>query len=154
MESFFAISCITAKILLLKAAINNWLARRHLESSSESESSYRSWRDCAPELTCKQIEVWNMKKLLVAFSFTLKENAFFCKNMPHCMVWGCKNDSRKTKGTEVSDHHLPRDQKLRKIWISKIGRLYKILEGKTRAVRVKQSFQTSLIVLKLVINNF
>lgn len=43
--------------------------------------------------------------------------------MPHCMVPGCTNGSKKTKGTEISYHRLPKDAKLKKIWISKTSRL-------------------------------
>ena len=42
--------------------------------------------------------------------------------MPHCMVPGCANGSRKTKGIPVSYHRLPKDEKMRKIWLNKIRR--------------------------------
>ena len=35
------------------------------------------------------------------------------------MVPGCTNGSRKTKGTDISFHRLPKDKKLSKIWIEK-----------------------------------
>ena len=42
--------------------------------------------------------------------------------MPHCMVPGCANGSRKTKGIPVSYHRLPKDEKMRKIWLNRIRR--------------------------------
>jgi len=38
------------------------------------------------------------------------------------MVPGCSNDSKRTKGKEISYHRLPRDNKLAKIWIEKTKR--------------------------------
>ena len=42
--------------------------------------------------------------------------------MPHCIVPGCTNGSRKTKGIPVSYHRLPKDKKMRKIWLNRIRR--------------------------------
>ena len=38
------------------------------------------------------------------------------------MVPGCANGSRKTKGIPVSYHRLPKDEKMRKIWLNRIRR--------------------------------
>jgi len=42
--------------------------------------------------------------------------------MPHCMVPGCTNGSRKTKGTDISFHRLPKDEKISKLWLTKTRR--------------------------------
>ena len=46
----------------------------------------------------------------------------FLQTMPHCMVPGCTNDSKTTKGTEISYHRLPKDKKLSRIWVQKTKR--------------------------------
>ena len=38
------------------------------------------------------------------------------------MVPGCTNGSKKTKGTNISYHRLPKEKKLKKTWLSKISR--------------------------------
>ena len=42
--------------------------------------------------------------------------------MPYCMVPGCTNCSKKTKGSDVSYHRLPNEQQLRKTWLRRIRR--------------------------------
>ena len=42
--------------------------------------------------------------------------------MPYCMVPGCTNCSKKTKGSEISYHRLPNDQYIRKMWLGRIRR--------------------------------
>ena len=42
--------------------------------------------------------------------------------MPHCMVPGCTNGSKSTKGTGISYHRLPKDKHLSKKWLQKIRR--------------------------------
>ena len=38
------------------------------------------------------------------------------------MVPGCTNGSRKTKGTNISFHRLPKEEKICKLWIAKTRR--------------------------------
>ncbi|XP_046856134.1 THAP domain-containing protein 1-like [Xenia sp. Carnegie-2017] len=42
--------------------------------------------------------------------------------MPYCMVPGCNNCSKKTKGSEISFHRLPNDKNLRRKWLSRVRR--------------------------------
>ena len=42
--------------------------------------------------------------------------------MPHCMVTGRTNGSKKTKGILVSYHRLPQEKKMRKIWLNRVRR--------------------------------
>ena len=42
--------------------------------------------------------------------------------MPHCMVPGCANGSRKTKGIFVSYYWLPNHEKMPKISLNRIRR--------------------------------
>ena len=40
--------------------------------------------------------------------------------MPHCMVPGCTNSSRKTTG--ITYHRVPKDERLRQAWMARIRR--------------------------------
>ena len=42
--------------------------------------------------------------------------------MPFCLVPDCKNDSNYTKGTGISYHRLPLDEKLPQQWLEKTKR--------------------------------
>lgn len=42
--------------------------------------------------------------------------------MPYCMVPGCSNDSKSTKGKGISYHRLPNDKKKSKIWLKNTKR--------------------------------
>lgn len=51
---------------------------------------------------------------------TLRFIAELLYTMPHCMVPGCTNHSRKTK--LISYHRVPIDKQLQKAWIERIQR--------------------------------
>ena len=42
--------------------------------------------------------------------------------MPYCMVPGCTNCSKKTKGSDISYHRLPNDQHIRRAWLGRVRR--------------------------------
>ena len=42
--------------------------------------------------------------------------------MPHCMVPGCTNGSRKTRDSNVSYHRLPSDKQMQKTWLARVRR--------------------------------
>ena len=48
-------------------------------------------------------------------------NTYFGK-MPYCMVPGCTNCSKKTKGSDISYHRLPNDQQMRRTWLRRVRR--------------------------------
>lgn len=56
-----------------------------------------------------------------AYDVTYGEHVVSTKrNMVYCIAFGCSNDSRYSKN--ISYHRLPRDEKQRKVWLTKISR--------------------------------
>jgi hypothetical protein len=48
-------------------------------------------------------------------------NTYFEK-MPYCMLPGCTNCSKKTKGSDISYRRLPNDQQMRRTWLRRVHR--------------------------------
>ena len=49
-------------------------------------------------------------------------NTYCFVKMPYCMVPGCTNCSKKTKGSDISYHRLPNDQHIRRAWLGRVRR--------------------------------
>uniref|UniRef100_A0A8C6TKP9 THAP-type domain-containing protein n=1 Tax=Neogobius melanostomus TaxID=47308 RepID=A0A8C6TKP9_9GOBI len=43
--------------------------------------------------------------------------------MPHCVAFGCNFQSKGNKGSEISLHIFPKEQKLREVWEDVVGRI-------------------------------
>jgi len=85
----------------------------HVTSLSESTSDCCATRTrecdkgtCLVRSICVQLQIASLCQQAV--------------EMPHCMVPGCTNDSKKTTG--VSYHRLPQDKRRKAVWLARIPR--------------------------------
>jgi hypothetical protein len=93
----------------------NAAAILYIKAKLRSRSGFTLWRHCAVSRERIYIQISKQHSNFTG-DFSSFINTYFGK-MPYCMVPGCTNCSKKTKGSDISYHHLPNDQQMRRTWL-------------------------------------